>query len=182
MPRPLALLANVSMCCNRTQYVLELDFLQSLHMSHSNLYKYGTSLSHIRDMEGIRVFWEVKKDGWKNLFALNIRYRFTFVAHSSPSCLNQMPAIGPRHIVQTSLLQVIVELRRIVDTKHFGFFCVYGLNTTINTSNTPLVSFFIATPSIAKKNMKNLVLYESLQKDCSTLVITDTSQNALNKY
>jgi hypothetical protein len=36
------------------------------------------------------------------------------------------------------------------------FFCVYGLNATINRSNTPLVSFFIATPSVAKKNMKVL--------------------------
>lgn len=30
--------------------------------------------------------------------------------------------------------------------------------------------------------MQNLVFYESLQKDCSTVVITKTSQNALNKH
>ena len=35
---------------------------------------------------------------------------------------------------------------------------------------------------VSEKNMKNLVLYESLQKDCSTIVITETSQNALNKH
>jgi hypothetical protein len=36
--------------------------------------------------------------------------------------------------------------------------------------------------NLSEKNMQNTVFYESLQKDSSTLVTTETSQNALNKY